>query len=113
MGLDYDTVYTEDGTPLFFDREARPISLREFSELSAQSDYRIVKRTETPRGTVITAWIGLDQSGVAPGEGNEPLIFGTVTQRMNGAIDASSEVFSSSEHEALAIHDAMVTRSAT
>lgn len=70
----WDRVAGPSGTPLHYDRQGRPISLRQWVRIAESPRGRFVKSTNVGPFRVSTVWIGLDHgfgSGV-------PLIFETM-----------------------------------
>lgn len=87
-----------DGTPMFWDRERKPLTLREFGQLFQDHSYRILARTDIGDATVTTAWLGVDQGPL--GE-DLPQIFGTIIRRGD---QWGTERFDATEADALTRH---------
>lgn len=93
--------------PMFRDRSGAPISLRRFSELFVDLGYKVVQRDSVGTQTVITAWLGIDQGN--PFDADLPLIFGTIVREESGEFRNETEIFSSTEEEARATHQAVLS----
>lgn len=57
---------------LYFDREGQPITLRRWTELFEDTDYRRVALTEGRGWSVSTVWLGIDMGW---GQRDRPVIF--------------------------------------
>lgn len=87
----WDTIGTP---PIYYDREARPISLRQWAELHDDLDYIRVASTYIAMNRVSTVWLGIDHSfGAGP-----PLIFETMIFNENPT-NSSTFVPGRSYHE--------------
>lgn len=59
---------------LFYDKEGKPISMREFAILHADMEYRVVKQETIGPYWISTVWLGIDHAfGDSP-----PIIFETM-----------------------------------
>jgi hypothetical protein len=94
------------GMPAYYDRGGNRISLLRQCELAGDPNYKILRRTVVPKGTVISAWLGEDQ--VETPEGEAPSIYGTILQHNDGDFDHSVEGFSKSSDECLDYHEILV-----
>lgn len=59
----------------YFNRQGKPIGMREWSRLMDDPDYRIVEQTQIGPFWLSTVWLGLDYQFVS---GGPPLIFETM-----------------------------------
>ena len=84
-----------------FDREGHPITVKELVQLYDDEEYRILARDMAGPWTVVTAWLGTDQS---LRDAEQPLIFGTAVLDDDGKVFDDRELYAASEAEALAHH---------
>lgn len=59
----------------FYDRSTNKITLRKWSDLWEDLEYRTVKKTKINKHTISTCWLGMDHSLSAIGD---PIIFETM-----------------------------------
>jgi hypothetical protein len=96
--------------PRFYDRHGQPIDLSTLLRLKADPDYRFLARDVVGEVEVVTAWLGTDQ--LHADEPERPLIFGTVglVRGRGSDLFENTEVFASTEAEALKNHRAVLDR---
>jgi len=97
--------------PMFFNADGAAITMREWSLLFSDKDYKVLERTPVDGFEVITVWMGTDQGdSLGPVDEEPPLIFGTI-----GYSPASKtyldhlETFAATATQARANHGALVT----
>ncbi len=92
--------------PLYYNRQGKPITLYEWSELFEDFKYKILKQEYLSGGKrVSTVWLGLDHSF---GSDSKPLIFETMVFPKKGEFGELDMMRYSTEAEALLGHKAMV-----
>lgn len=89
----------------YYDRQGRPLDLGSWSQLLTDEDYKIVARSVVNGYAVSTVWLGLDHQF---GQGS-PLIFETMVFATEALEDAGICERYSTEDEARAGHDEIVT----
>jgi hypothetical protein len=92
-------------SPIFAARDGRGITEEEVVALMGDESYRFLAREPVGRWTVVTAWLGLDQS---LGDAERPLIFGTAAIDYSGDLFDDRELYAADEDEALRNHALLV-----
>lgn len=91
---------------MYYDREGKPISMREWCALLEDAKYKILRRTDLPDGSwVSTVWLGLDHRF----EEGAPLIFETMVFPKGSWAELDCNRYNT-EESALAGHEAMVEK---
>lgn len=97
------SVPSNPGTSIaIYDRGGAPITVARYVELHSDEDYRIVASDGVGDRRVITAWLGIDHGPL--GDGDRPLIFGTVALEPDGQLWQGRELLAATEPEALEHH---------
>lgn len=100
----WDEVMMLGGRPLYYDREGRPMTLREFSRRFQDRGYKTIRRELVGDWQVVTVWLGEDQRDLLSRGDGPPLIFGVIRWTPEGSYDQLAERFFPSEDEALEYH---------
>ena len=108
MVIDWDALDQIDPHPLYYDRQGKPMSLKQWAlGFPGVADRRVAETTLPDGKWVSTVWLGLDHRYSMDGP---PLIFETMVFKSRDNMEEVDVERYSTEAEALAGHRALVKK---